>query len=295
MNVLSLFDGISCGRVALERAGIKIDAYYACEINKDSIKITQKNYPDTIQLGDVQELTEEKLKLLQKIDLLIGGSPCENLTICAIDRPEVSNGLEGKKSILFFEYARILDLVKPKYFLLENVASMKRKNKEIITKTLSVEPHLIDSNLVSAQDRERLYWTNIPNVTQPEDKKLVLKDIMEENVLDAYFYNKPFTFHGYDKKVIATLEVNSHDIVKRVYNPNNKCGTLTAINGGYQEKKVFDKGRVRKLTPLEYERLQTLPEGYTYGVSETSRRSLCGDGWTVDVLTHIFKNIKTNK
>lgn len=279
--------------MALEREKIDVNTYFASEINKDSIRIAQKNHPDIIQLGNVLDLTKEKIKSLGKIDILLGGSPCENLTICAIDRPEVSNGLEGKKSSLFYKYAEILEWINPKYFLLENVASMKEENKNTISRILSVESVMINSNLLTAQDRERLYWTNILNVTLPEDKRIVLKDILEENVAEKYYYNKPFTFHGYDKKIIATLEVNSHDIVKRVYNPNNKCGTLTAINGGYQEKKVFDKGRVRKLTPIEYERLQTLPDNYTYGVSESSRRSLCGDGWTIDVVAHILKNINT--
>ena len=293
MIVLSLFDGISCGQLALQRASIKVNTYYASEINLNSIKITQKNFPNTIQLGDIKELTELKLRKLPKIDLLIGGSPCENLSIIACNRPSVASGLKGEKSSLFFDYVRILHNVKPTYFLLENVASMKVENKNIISNILGVEPILINSNLVSAQDRERLYWTNIPNIKQPKDKQILLKDIMQQDVIEKFYYDKPFIFHGIDKKVIATLQINTTDMCKRVYNPYFKCATLTAVRGGYQEKKVFDNNRVRKLTPIEYERLQNLSDDYTYGFSNNIRYSCIGDGWTVDVISHILQNIKT--
>jgi len=292
LNVLSLFDGISCGQLALQRAGIKVNTYYASEVNTNSIKITQNNFPNTIQLGDVRELTELKLRKLPKIDLLIGGSPCENLSITAINRPLVASGLKGEKSSLFFDYVRILHIVKPKYFLLENVASMKEEYKNVISEMLGVQPILINSNLVSAQDRERLYWTNIPDITQPADKQILLKHIMQQEVSEKFYYKKPFIFHGDNKKVIATLQVNTTDMCKRVYNPEFKCATLTAVRGGYQEKKVYDNERVRKLTPIEYERLQTLPDDYTYGFSNNIRYSCIGDGWTVDVISHMLKNIK---
>lgn len=292
MNILSLFDGMSCGQVALERAGIKVDTYYASEINPKSIKITQKNYPNTIQLGDVTLLDEEGLNKLKQIDLLIGGSPCEDLSVTAIDRKNINKGLDGNKSKLFYDFVRILNIINPKYFLLENVASMTDENKNIISTYLGIKPILINSNLVSAQDRERLYWTNIPNIQQPKDKGLILKDILETNVNEKYFYDKSFEFYGLDKKICGRLQVKSHDLCKRIYSPNFKCCTLTAVQGGYQEKKVYDNGRVRKLTPIEYERLQILPDNYTYGVCDTDRRSLCGDGWTIDVIVHILKNIK---
>ncbi len=290
MKVLSLFDGISCGQLALQRAGIKINEYYASEINPNSIKITQNNFPNTVQLGDITKIRNDNVSNLN-INILIGGSPCENLSITAIDRPEVANGLKGEKSSLFFEYIRLLKIIKPKYFFLENVNSMKESERDIITKTIGVNPIMINSNLVSAQDRERLYWTNIQGVQQPKDKNILLKDIMQQNVDEKYYYNKPFIFHGLDKKVCATLEINSTDMCKRVYNPNFKCATLTAVRGGYQEKKVYDNGRVRKLTPIEYERLQTLPDDYTKGISDNERRSVCGDGWTIDVIEHIFRYI----
>jgi len=282
---------MSSGQIALERVGIKINKYYASEIKPTSIKITQKNYPNTIQLGDIEKLTEEKLYQLEKIYLLIGGSPCVDLSITAIDRKDISKGLDGCQSRLFWEYIRILEIVKPKYFLFENVASMTNNNRDLISKILGVSYISINSNLVTAQDRERYYWTNIPNITQPEDKGLVLKDIMETNVDEKYFYKQDFVFYGYDKKIIARLNLKTHDLCKRVYNPNFKSPTLTAVQGGYQEKKVFDNGRCRKLTPLEYEKLQTVPDNFTEGVSNSNRYSLLGDGWTVDVVSHIFKNI----
>jgi len=289
LNVLSLFDGLSGGQIALNRANIKYDKYYASEINPNSIKITQKNYPDTIQLGDVTLIDENKLKELDKINLLIFGSPCEDLSIT---KSKTRESLKGQKSKLFFEAIRIKDFLKPKWFMMENVASMNEDSKNLITKYIGVEPVKINSNTFSAQDRERYYWTNIPLDDLPIEKDIVLKDIMETDVDEKYYYKQPFVFHGWDKKVIATVELKCHDIGKRVYNPNFKCATLTAIQGGYQEKKVYDNGRCRKLTPLEYERLQTIQDNYTYGVSDTARRSMCGDGWTIDAIAYIFKNLQ---
>lgn len=285
MNVLSLFDGISCGQVALQRAGIKYNNYYASEIDRNRISVTQRSFPDTIQLGDVRSI---KFSELDNVTLLLGGSPCENLSITAIDRANVANGLEGEKSILFMHFVRALEAVRPRWFLFENVFSMSENNKNTITSYLGVEPLMIDSALVSAQDRKRYYWTNIPGVTLPKSKNLVLKNIMETTVAEKYFYKKPFEVYDLDKKIVGRLQVNAHDLVKRVYNPNFKCATLTAVSGGYQEKKVLDNNRVRKLTPLEYERLQTLPDNYTAGFSDTARYSMCGDGWTVDVIAHIL-------
>lgn len=292
MNILSVFDGISCGQLALKRAGIQINTYYASEINPDSIKITQNNFSNTIQLGDVQNI---KVSKLEKINGLIGGSPCEDLSITAVDRKDINNGLKGSKSILFYNYLSILYQTKPDFFLFENVASMTDKNKNVITQELGVKPILINSNLISAQDRERLYWTNITGIEQPKNRGLILKDILENKVDEKYYYDKQFEFYGLDKKICGRLQVNTHDLCKRVYNPNFSCATLTAVRGGYQEKKVYDNGRVRKLTPIEYERLQTLPDNYTYGIKDNSRRSVCGDGWTIDVITHILSYLnKTN-
>lgn len=293
IKVLSLFDGMSCGQIALNKLGIKIDTYFASEIDKNSIFIAQKNYPNTKQIGDITKLTGQQLFDLGNIDLLIGGSPCQNLSISVIDRQEHNKGLDGEKSKLFYEYIRVLKTIKPTYFLYENVASMKDKDKDIITDFLGVQPLLIDSNLVSAQDRKRYYWTNIKGIEQPKNKGTVIKDILEKEVDKKYYYHdKEFTYHGEDKKIEATLHVNCHDIGKRVYNKNGKCGTLTACRGGYRQKKIIDNNLVRKLTPLEYERLQTVPEGYTEGVVEGHRYNMLGDGWTVDVIAHIFSYIK---
>ena len=292
MNVLSLFDGISCGQIALERAGIKVDKYYASEIDKNSIKITSKNYPNTIQLGDITKITEKMLDEIMPIDLIIGGSPCQDLSVYKFDRGKVS-GLEGTKSGLFYHYLRILKYVKPKYFLLENVP-MQQQWEKVITDYLGVEPIIINSNLVCAADRKRLYWTNIPQVKQPKDKKIVLKDIVinAKDVPEKYWYNKPFTYNGDNEKVQCTLEIKGHRHMKEVYNLNGKCNTLTTCGGGNLQKKVFQDGRCRKLTPIEYERLQTLPDNYTSCVADTHRYNAIGNGWTVDIIAHIFKGLK---
>lgn len=285
MKVLSLFDGISCGQVALERAGIPVEVYYASEIDKYAIQITQKNYPNTIQLGDVTKI--DFTQFIGKIDLIMGGSPCQSLSITQSKTRQNLNG----KSKLFFEYLRAFETIKPKYFLLENVESMTDECKRIITNYMGVEPYLIDSNCFSAQDRKRYYWTNIPvDISNLKECSLVLKDIMEENVEEKYFYNRGFDYLG-DKKVAAILHINGHDILKRVHSPNFKCHTLTTCGGGNTQKKVIDKGRPRKLTPLEYERLQTLPDNYTSCVSDSQRYNTCGNGWTVDVIAHIFSFI----
>jgi DNA (cytosine-5)-methyltransferase 3A len=286
MNVLSLFDGISCGQLALQRAGIHVDQYYASEIEKASIKVTQHNFPNTIQLGDV---TKVDALSLPRIDLLIGGSPCQSFS------PAISSntGFDGK-SKLFFEYLRLLKELKPKYFFLENVV-MKKEWEQVITNFLGVEPVFVNSDLFSAQSRPRLYWTNIPMSPLPSKEELshlTLGDILEENVPEKYFYNEPFEFHGDDKVVCATLAINGHDILKRVNSQQHKCQTLTAVCGGNQQKKVIDGGRVRKLTPMEYERLQTVPDGYTAVVSDGARYKALGNGWTVDVIAHFFKGLK---
>ena len=291
MNVLSLFDGISCGRVALERAGIKVDNYFASEIDKYAIKVAMKNYPDTIQLGNV--ITVDGFSL-PKIDLLIGGSPCQDLSNYKYDRNDVK-GLEGRKSSLFYHYVRLLKEVKPTYFLLENVASMQDKWKDIISEELGVQPIMINSSLVCAAERKRYYWSNIPNITQPIDLKIFLKDIVVDaiEVPKKYWYDKEFVYNGDDKKVQCTLDIKGHKQVKEVYNLNGKCNTLLCDgNGGNLQKKVYQNGKCRKLMPIEYERLQTLPDNYTNCVSDSRRYSVIGNGWTIDVIAHIFKGIK---
>ena len=291
INVLSLFDGISCGQVALERAGIKINNYYASEIDKYAIQVTMKNYPNTIQLGDVSKINGYDLP---KIDLLIGGSPCQDLSNYKYDRGDVK-GLEGSKSSLFYHYVRLLKEVKPTYFLLENVASMQDKWKDIISEEIGVQPIMINSSLVCAAERRRYYWSNIPNITQPNDLKVFLKDIVVDatEVPKKYWYDKEFVYNGDDKKVQCTLDIKGHKQVKEVYNLNGKCNTLLCDgNGGNLQKKVYQNGKCRKLMPIEYERLQTLPDNYTDCVSDSRRYTAIGNGWTIDVITHIFKGLK---
>lgn len=296
MNILSVFDGISCGRIALERAGIKVNNYYSSEIDKYAIQIANKNYPqDAVnRLGDVATI---KASDLPNIDLLIGGSPCQNLSLVIINNVKHNKGLDGEKSGLFYEYLRLMIELKPRYFLLENVGGMKVKDKDLISQALGVEPISINSNLFTAQDRDRYYWTNIPVDLDIEDRGILLKDIILDcdKVDDSFWYKTPFEYNGDDEKIQCTLNLKGHDIMKRVYNINGKVGTLTCCRGGNHQKKIYQNGKCRKLTPLEYERLQTIPENYTYGVSNSSRYNMLGNGWTVDVIAHIFKGLLNEK
>lgn len=296
MKVLSLFNGISCGRVALERAGIPVERYVSFEIDKYANAIAQKNYPNDEYYGDVTTADFTKFK---GFDLLIGGSPCQDLSNYKYDRDDVK-GLDGSKSRLFYHYVRALKETNPKYFLLENVASMEQKWADIISRELGTKPIMINSSLVCAAERKRLYWTNTPNVAQLEDKKIVLKDIVvEENqVPRKYFYSNKYktTYHGNDYKIEATLHLNGHRQAKEVYNLKGKCNTLLCDgNGGNLVKKIWQNNCVRKLMPIEYERLQTLPDNYTDCVSDSRRYTAIGNGWTVDVIAHILKGLKETK
>lgn len=304
MNVLSLFDGKSCGRVALGRAGIKVDKYFASEVDKFAIRIAQKNYPDTIQLGDVIDV---KGQALPKIDLLIGGSPCQGFSFAGKQL-----NFADPRSALFFQFVRLLEETKPKYFFLENV-KMKKESQDVISSYLDVEPIKINSALVSAQNRERLYWTNIPGIEQPEDKGILLKDIIENGFvdrdksycLDANYFKGGNLKQYFEKSrrqlvfnrciQVGEADLKGFDIIKRVYSVEGKAPTLTTMGGGHREPKIaVSEKEWRKLTPLECERLQTLPDGYTEGVSNTQRYKMLGNGWTVDVIAHIFKNINNN-
>jgi len=306
MNVLSLFDGMSCGQIALNRAKIKYDNYFASEIDKYAIQVTMKNYSNTIQLGDV---TKIKSLNLPKIDLLIGGSPCQSFSFCGkrlgmttSDNIEITS-LEqylllknqqfifNGQSYLFWEYVRLLKELKPKYFLLENVM-MKDYWKNIITDTLQVNPVMINSNLVSAQERKRLYWTNIDQLSQPNDKGLYLKDIMEHKVDKKYNITERFY-----KKVKGTLSYEKSR--NNIRTPEQKSKTLTAsghgiTNSGSTNIKLSDD-YLRIPTPIECERLQTVPDNYTDNVSNRQRYRMLGNGWTVDVITHIFKKLPYEK
>ncbi|MGP1416092.1 MAG: DNA cytosine methyltransferase [Treponema sp.] len=288
MKVLSLFDGISCGMVALERAGIAVEKYIAYEIEPHVIKISKKNYKQIEHMGDV---TKADFSQYRGYELLIGGSPCQSLSII---QSKTRKNLDGK-SKLFFEFVRALKEVKPKYFLFENVASMKTECKSVISECLGCEPVYIDSADFSAQSRPRYYWTNIPINREYEKSKAVLKDILESTVNKKYFYSYPLKNIDMSKQVCAIIDFRNHEIHKRVFNPNFKCHTLTACSGGHHQKKVLDNGKARKLTPLEYERLQTLPDNYTAGVADTARYTAIGNAWTVDVITHILQGVKSKE
>ena len=381
MNVLSLFDGMSCGRIALDRLGIPVDKYYASEIDKFAIQVSEANYPDIIRLGDVCDVKAEDL---EPIDLLIAGSPCQGFSFAghqlAFDDP---------RSALFFEFVRLLKECKPKYFLLENVR-MKKEFLDIISEQVGCEPIFINSALVSAQSRQRYYWTNIPSIEQPEQRGIVLRDILESEVRDEFRYSKksieymergndkwqqagkrradryeqtadkdksfaitanwhkgvPYNYfkeqtHDTPKQVGTASDIKGHDILKRVYPPEGKSPTLTTMGGGNREPKVVTGGALRarskkdgkqvewketkpkqmlelrkdkksnaistvskdslvvedevhwrKLTPIECERLQTVPDNYTDCVSNTQRYKMLGNGWTIEVIAHIFKNMQ---
>lgn len=290
MKVLSLFDGISCGMVALERAGINVDRYVAYEIDENAIKISKNNYPDIEHKGDVvkADFTEYK-----GYDLILAGFPCQDLSINTKDR----QGLKGERSGLFWELVRAIEEVKPSYFLVENNYKMPKEDEAIITETLGVKPIMINSALLSGQTRKRLYWTNIAT-SQPQDKKIVVNDIItkekRENLINLTTFNNNVTNKDYiaASRRIGTIGKGGQG--ERVYSLYGKSVTITANGGGRGAKTglYLIDDTVRKLTPLECERLQTLPDNYTAGLSDTARVKAIGNGWTVDVIAHILKGIK---
>lgn len=377
MKVLSLFDGISCARVALERAGIPVEKYYASEVDKYAMQISAKNYPDIIQVGSVVGLDCSQFK---NIGLLIGGSPCQDLSIAKKNR----KGLEGDRSVLFWEFVRVLKEVKPKYFILENVNSMPKESRALITETLEVEPIMIDAALVSAQRRKRLFWTNIPNVQQPEERGILLRDILEDgdgvaltesrteeakrlrsehmkktgkdfsprrakeltpredgkantittgttkemlvmkeksNTIctggrgsgvgdrhdweSVYQYRRTYwreTKGGKVPTLTANMGTGGNNVPyvpkpvalrnrgegkKPEYNGTEKANAITTV----QTDSMIDMPPIRKLTPIECERLQSLPDHYTEGVSNTQRYKALGNAFNVEVVAHILKHI----
>ena len=283
MNVLSLFDGMSCGQIALDKLGIKVDNYFASEIDKYAIQVTQKNYPNTIQIGSVVDVKGEDLP---KIDLLIGGSPCQGFSISG-------NRLnfDDDRSKLFFEFVRLLQEVNPKYFLLENVGSMDSNIRDKISDILGCKPLHINSKLITAQHRNRYYWTNIPQSNIIE-KDVKFKDILEFDVDNKYYYSE---------KVLSRLNLEN---IRRAGKAGYKCKGIEVDKSapivarhykGMQSQHypvIKEVDGFRKLTPIECERLQTVPDNYTDCVSDTQRFKMIGNGWTVDVIAHIFKNIK---
>jgi len=292
ISVLSLFDGMSCGQIALNRIGIEYDNYFASEIDKHAIKVTQTNYPNTIQLGDV---TKIKGSDLPKIDLLIGGSPCQGFSFAG-------KGLnfEDPRSKLFFEFVRMLNEIKETnpdvLFLLENV-KMKKEFQDIITEHLGVEPIEINSNLVSAQNRKRIYWTNIQNVKTPNDKCIFIEDIIENGsaltdksqtiVATIYKENAKSMIKRNKKGLLVIIDDMYKNRPERIY--EDKAPTLRSERNGLKVKNEYE---VRKLSVVECERLQNVPDNYTNAVSDTQRYKMLGNGWTVDVIVHIFSFLK---
>ena len=282
INVLSLFDGISCGHIALDKAGIPINKYYASEIDKYAIKVTNKNYPETINLGDVTTVSGELFT--EKIDLLIGGSPCQGFS-----QAGKMKNFDDPRSKLFWEYVRILQEVKPKYFLLENVV-MKQEWQDIISEALGVKPIMIDSSLTSAATRKRLYWTNIPGVGQLEDLGLTFGDIRERDVQEGSIY---YTDKGLDwirrheKRTGKTL---------RIIGDSDKMQMLEAsMYKKYSSQRFFgieDTHGLRYITVTECERCMNVPDGYTDCCSNTQRYKQLGNGWEVNTITYIFRILK---
>lgn len=294
MKILSLFDGIACGRVAAERAGLKVDIYFASEIDDFAKRVARKNYPNILQLGDVFTV---KAAMLPQIDLLMGGSPCTYWSSCRAKGTGRELTPDGEGGKLFMEYYRLLQECKPKYFLYENNNSMSKDIRNFITEKLGVEPILINSSLVSGQIRRRLYWTNIPNVTQPTDKGIVQLDVLVKHVDDRYYLSeamKKYALSGGTKSFYVKPEINTIKARPLTTAPNKRAGTTTYVSDEYVNGGSPDK--IRRLTPLEYERLQTLPDNYTRvkgDIREDSKRyKAVGNAWTVDVIAHILRGIK---
>lgn len=355
LTVFSAFDGVGIGLLALKRAGVPIAAYYASEVDKYAISVAKKNHPEIIHVGDVKQCYARNFP---QIDLLIGGSPCQDLSIAKANR----EGLKGARSGLFWHFVRLLRTMKPRYFLLENVASMSKEDKAKITEIMGVEPILINSSLVSAQQRKRLYWTNIPGITQPQDKGISVKDVLESGVPMDLKSRAIISSAGrttereYFKKqqgtMVAEIVKSDNYLIKyrgginnKLLNGKEKCSTLVSgmgadggnipifaepvrlghfgsrDNQGYRIYSIFGKSVclkrspsngisefykidlpdgdyiIRKLTPVECERLQTWPDNYTkigqsFPISSTQRYKIIGNGWTADVIAHIFKFMK---
>lgn len=286
MNVLSLFDGMSCGQIALNQLGFKVDNYFASEIEPYAIKVAKKNFPNTHHIGDV---TKVKGSNLPKIDLLIGGSPCQGFSFAGKQL-----NFNDPRSALFFEFVRLLKETNPKYFLLENV-KMKQESEDVISQYLGVKPIIINSSLVSAQNRIRLYWTNIPNITLPEDKGILLKDIIYDDeykvFTDIRITNTKKKTKNYVKWDLSGKQYWSQQ--DRAYYKNGKICTLPKAHPSNKLNILLDyeKDIYRRLHPIEAERCQTVPDNYTDCVPTNKRLEMLGNGWTVDVIKHIFRNI----
>ena len=333
ITVLSLFDGMSCGRLALERAGIPVENYWACEIDKYAAQVSRNNRDDVFHLWDVRDLSWWDFSedvCWEPIDLLMGGSPCQWFS-------SAGKGLnfEDPRSKLFFEFVRILNEAKPRYFLLENVKMKKERQNTISEHLFGIQPVEIDSALVSAQRRKRLYRVGKRNedwsysqveISQPEDKGIFLKDILEDKVEESYYINQVKVQNtdtkqsNFLKKILFNIHPSGKGMNGNVYNPEHKSPTLTTNKGEWIKIIQLPRGkniwgiidrktptlsanlwqhnnllqewyRVRRLTPIECERLQTLPDNYTEWVSNSQRYKMLGNGWTVDVIAHIFREM----
>lgn len=279
-NVLSLFDGMSCGRLALDRVGFDVGNYFSSEIDKYAIKVADANYPDNIKLGDVCLINTQ---MLPKIDLLIAGSPCQGFSFAGKQL-----NFNDPRSALFFEFVHKLKELKPRYFMLENV-NMKQEYQDAISALLGCKPIKINSALVSAQNRVRLYWTNIQGVEQPENKKITWGDIRE--------YDAP-NCHYYSNSGLNWIKRHSERTGKilRIWSDDEKCQMLEAsMHKNYSSQRFFaidDVKGFRYISLLECERAQTVPDNYTNHVSNSQRYKMLGNGWTVDVIAHIFSYMK---
>lgn len=279
ITVLSLCDGMSGGQIALKELGIPIYKYYAYEIKPTAIEVTQLNFPNTIQLGDVNKF-DYKIFENEKVDLLLCGSPCQDMSLININGKV---GVNGEKSSLLYKCVEILEKIKPKYFLFENVKSMTNADKEVFNKLLGVKPIHINSSLVSAQNRNRLYWTNIPNVSIPEDRKIYLKDILDK---------KPTPEEKWSEKKTAFVNRKRNSTMYVAVNGDKSIPITARGYAAWNTQFIEDKNGLRDLTINEYRKLQTIPDWYQFGDLRKSKiTDLIGDGWTIEVIKHILRGI----
>lgn len=291
LKVLSFCGGIETGILAMQRLGIPIEEYHTYEILSKAIAVSLYHFPFVVHHGDLFNANWNDYK---GFDLVIGGMCCQSLSKVRIENKEINCGLLGKSGIVY-NLQEALEVIKPRWFMAENAIPSNDDDLIEINRIMGVDGVLINSNRFSAQDRERYYWTNIPIDSIPERNSLVLKDIMQSNVDEKYYYKKDFRILDMNKEVCAELKVNTTEMCKRVYNPDFKMTTLTC---GYQEKKVLDNGRPRKLTEIEYERLQGVPDNFTNvevngrKISYSKRCSLMGNAWNEPTIEHYFKGSK---